>query len=59
MIKNFIINDDYKILIYLIPFSFIIGQSSVSINLFLIFITLLLIFNFDFVNFNKVFDFIL
>ena len=57
MIKNFIINDDYKILIYLIPFSFIIGQSAVSINLFLIFITLLLIFKFDYVNFKKVFDF--
>ena len=57
MIKNFIINDDYKILIYLIPFSFIIGQSAISINLFLIFITLLLILKFDYVNFKKVFEF--
>jgi O-antigen ligase len=57
MIKNFIINHDYKILIYLIPFSFIIGQSALSINLFLIFITLLLILKFDYVNFKKVFDF--
>ena len=56
MIKNFIINDNYKFLIYLIPFSFIIGQSAISINLILISIIVLLILKFDYINFKKVFD---
>ena len=56
MIKNFIIDDNYKFLIYLIPFSFIIGQSALSINLILISIIILLILKFDYINFKKVFD---
>jgi O-antigen ligase len=57
VIKNFIIKDHYIYLIYFVPISFILGQSAVSINFFLITLFTFLIFFFDNYNFKKIFDF--
>jgi O-antigen ligase len=56
MLKKFIINDYYIFLIYFLPLSFIIGQSVVSINFFLITLSVLILFIFDYSNFKKIFD---
>ena len=56
MLKKFIINDYYIFLIYFLPISFIIGQSVVSINFFLITLSVLILFIFDYSNFKKIFD---
>ena len=57
MFKNFIIKDYYIYFIYLLPFSFIMGQSVLSINFFLIFLSFLLLCIFDNLNFRRTFDF--
>ena len=56
MLKKFIINDYYIFLIYFLPISFIIGQSAVSIIFFLITLSVLILFIFDYSNFKKIFD---
>ena len=57
MFKNFIIKDYYIYFIYLLPFSFIMGQSALSINFFLIFLSFLLLCIFDNLNFRRTLDF--
>ena len=56
MFKNFIIKDYYIYFIYLLPFSFIMGQSALSINFFLIFLSFLLLCIFDNLNFRRTLD---
>ena len=57
MFKNYIIKDYYIYLVYLIPLTFIIGQSALSIIFFLISLSFLLMCVFDNLNFRRIFDF--